>query len=226
MLNTSTLLIVIALLLARRASKVFALLVSALFGYLIGGFPSAALLARLNGKSIFTIGSGNMGAMNTVRNVGVVKGVLVLLADIGKGSLATFLGMKLASLNGATDLWLLAIPLVAGATAVVGHGWSPYIGLKGGKGLSTTLGVGLPLYPIAALFGLITLITIILVLRRVNLASTITIGIYPLIVLLVLIYAGETSRVAITIFCGVLLLGIIGIIKHMPSLQTHEPTLF
>ena len=204
----------------------FALLASALFGYLIGGFPSAALLAGLNGKSIFTIGSGNMGAMNTVRNVGVIKGVLVLLADIGKGSLATFLGMKLASLNGVTDLGLLALPLVAGVMAVVGHGWSPYIGLKGGKGLSTTLGVGLPLSPIPALFGLITLIAIILVLRRVNLASTITIGIYPLIVLLVLINTGETSSVALTIFCGVLLLGIIGLIKHMPSLQKHEPTLF
>ncbi len=204
----------------------FAFLASAIIGYLLGGLPSAALLARLNGRSIFTIGSGNMGAMNTIRNIGVVKGIVVLLADIGKGSLATFLGMKLAVLTGAIDSSILAIPLVAGVMAVVGHGWSPYIGFKGGKGLSTTLGVGLPLYPIPALFGLIALVAIILILRRVNLASTITIGTYPLIVLLVLIINREVSSVVFTIFGGVLLIGVVGLIKHIPSVQKHETPLF
>jgi glycerol-3-phosphate acyltransferase PlsY len=172
---------------------------------------------------IFTTGSGNMGAMNTARNVGLFPGILVLLVDIGKGSLATFLGLKIASASGVTDLAFFALPLVAGLAAVVGHGWSPYIGFRGGKGLATTLGVGLPLYPIPALFGLVALIGMTLILRRSNLAAAIIIGTYPLIVLFVLRYRGGPEDVAFTIFTGVLIIAFVGLIKHIPSLQKREP---
>ena len=204
----------------------FEILVAVALGYLLGSIPSAALIARLRGRSIFEIGSGNMGAMNTARNLGFLLGIVVLGLDIGKGALATFLGQQLASTSGLSGTGALVPPLAAGLAAVLGHGWSVYIRFRGGKGLATTLGVGLPLYPIPALFGLVTLIGMVLILRRVNLASAITVGIYPFIVLFALRSRGEPQEVAFTIFSGVLLLGLIGVIKHIPGLRRRERPFF
>ena len=105
-------------------------------GYLIGAFPSAFLVGKLKGQNIFKVGSGNMGAMNAARNLGYGLGVLVLLVDLAKGALATYLGLQLFSPN-------ILPAFVAGVGAVIGHTWSIYIGFKGGKGLATGFGVSL-----------------------------------------------------------------------------------
>ena len=62
-------------------------------GYLLGSIPSAALIARTQGKNIFEVGSGNMGAMNAARNIGWWAGAAGLLSDLGKGALASVVGL-------------------------------------------------------------------------------------------------------------------------------------
>jgi glycerol-3-phosphate acyltransferase PlsY len=87
---------------------VFDLLAAPALGYLVGSFPSAMVVARLPGKDIFEVGSGNMGAMNAARNVGWLPGAAVLLLDVAKGAAAVSLAIILAGAAGwdpATRSW-------------------------------------------------------------------------------------------------------------------------
>ncbi len=180
-------------------------------GYVIGSFPSAFLLGKLKGKNIFKVGSGNMGAMNTARNLGYGLGVLVLLLDLGKGALATYLSLK---------LFPEVLPaLAAGSASVLGHAWSIYIGFRGGKGLATSFGVSLPLYPVGGLVSLGVLIVLILVLRKVNLASLGLAVLYPIINGLILFWQGASPQTLWLTVVSALCIGLIVAIKHIPSVK-------
>ena len=196
----------------------FDLLAALGIGYLLGAIPSAALLARLRGTSIFQIGSGNMGAMNTARNVGWAVGGAVLLFDVGKGALATYLGKVMVQLGGA-GAWPLALPLAAGAGAVLGHAWSVYVGFRGGKALATTFGISLPLYGLAGIYGLVLMLALLLLLRRVTLVSMLTMALYPGLVMLTLRNAGWARDDVFTIVTGVLLVSAIVLLKHVTVLR-------
>jgi acyl phosphate:glycerol-3-phosphate acyltransferase len=179
-------------------------------GYLIGAFPSAFLVGKLKGQNIFKVGSGNMGAMNTARNLGYGLGVLVLLLDLAKGALATYLGLQLFSSN--------IIPaFVAGVGAVIGHTWSIYIGFKGGKGLATGFGVSLPLYALGGLATLGILILLSVITKRVNLASFIVAVLYPITNGLVGYW--QHAPWLLPVILSTLCIGLIVAIKHIPSLK-------
>ncbi len=111
--------------------------------YLVGSIPSAYLLIRwLKGVDIRTVGSRNVGALNTYSQLGPAGGVAVLAADAGKGALGFFL-----------PAWLGAPEWVSGlgaAAALAGHNWPIYLKFRGGKGAATVLGIGLALSPIYA----------------------------------------------------------------------------
>jgi glycerol-3-phosphate acyltransferase PlsY len=132
-------------------------IIAVILAYLIGSFPSAFLVARVSkGIDIRTVGSRNMGAMNTFYKVGFWWGMFVLLLDIGKGAVAVAAAWHLTH----TDY----LQLAAGAAAVLGHSFPVFLKFKGGKGGATCIGVlvylmpwGAPIY--LALFGLIMLIT-------------------------------------------------------------------
>lgn len=99
--------------------------------YLIGTFPSAELIARINGVDIRAIGSGNPGASNVMRMLGWKWGAAVMALDIAKGALATLLG-----------LWAGGRPMAyaAAAAAVLGHMFPIWRHLRGGKGVATAGG--------------------------------------------------------------------------------------
>ena len=104
-----------------------------LFGYLLGSIPSAYIAGRLvKGIDIRKVGDGNVGAANAYREMGFKAGMAVLVADVGKGMVAISITSILAS---------QPVVLVAGLGAVAGHNWPVYIGFRGGRGESTTLGV-------------------------------------------------------------------------------------
>jgi glycerol-3-phosphate acyltransferase PlsY len=202
----------------------FDLLAALGLGYLIGAIPNAALLAKLRGTSIFEVGSGNMGAMNTARNLGWLLGAAVLLLDMGKGALATLIGFGMVQLAGSGPLGPLAPPLAAGLGAVLGHAWSPYVGFRGGKALATTLGIAIPLYPIGGLYGLLLLIALVLMARRVALASILTMIVYPGVVLLTLRNAGWPPDEVFLVTTGVALVALVVIVKHLTILLRPGPT--
>jgi len=138
------------------ASQIILGTIGILTGYLLGSIPSAYIATRLaTGKDIRQIGGGNVGGLNTYREVGLWPAVLVGLADLGKGAAAV-----------AVAIWLLKVPvpfvLLAGLASVVGHNWMLFLKFTGGKGMGATLGTLLVLLPyygyaigLAIIFGII-----------------------------------------------------------------------
>lgn len=122
--------------------------------YFCGSIPSAYIIGRLVKKvDIRQHGSGNVGASNVFRVVGKKWGILVLVTDVLKG----FLSVALIARWGyeqhpmfSKSLYLLLI----GISAVAGHNWTLFLNFHGGKGVATSLGVGLGLLPKAALMAL------------------------------------------------------------------------
>ncbi len=182
------------------------LVLALLVGYLVGSFPSAAVAARLKRQDIFEVGSSSMGAMNTARNLGWALGVLVLLLDLGKGALASGIGLWL---GGFGDDPLA--PLAAGVGAVAGHLWSVWVGFRGGKGLATTLGVTLPVYPLGGLYALVTLLVLIAVFRKVTPATFATAVFFPVGVFLSL--PATPQRTAVTL--SACLIALLVALKHL-----------
>jgi glycerol-3-phosphate acyltransferase PlsY len=136
-------------------------LAAAMSGYLIGSFPTAYLIGRLNGINIFKTGSGNMGANNTYHTLGTAWAAVVWIIDAGKGVLAVLVAQLLAGLAAVNQV--TALPEVLGALAVVaGHNWSIWVTLltgelRGGKGAATAGGTWLMMAPLpvfAATIGL------------------------------------------------------------------------
>jgi len=103
-------------------------------GYLLGSIPTAHIAGRVLKKvDIRQVGDGNMGAANAFRQLGAKTGVAVGIIDAGKGALAILIAQA-ASLP-------LAVVLLTGTAAVVGHNWPIFIGFRGGRGEATTIGV-------------------------------------------------------------------------------------
>ena len=118
------------------------LLIAAVFGYIVGSFPTGVLVTRLLGKPDLRFsGSGHIGGLNVYRLAGIAWGVVTALVDVSKGVLAAWLAVKLTGTP-----W--ALP-AAGMGAVAGHCWSVYVGFAGGMGLSTLGGLLLWQQPLA-----------------------------------------------------------------------------
>src|SRR5690606_495176 len=132
-------------------------------GYLLGTIPTGFLVARLRGVNIQEVGSGNIGATNVLRTLGVVPAALVMVLDPLKGALATLLPTVL----GASG-WPVAL---AGLAAVVGNSFNVFLRLRGGKGIATSIGVFVVVDPLTALLCVLLGVFTILVSRYVSLGS-------------------------------------------------------
>jgi glycerol-3-phosphate acyltransferase PlsY len=110
------------------------LLVSAVFGYLLGSVPFAVIVSRaFRLADPRSFGSGNPGATNVLRSGNKIAALLTLLGDAAKGWLAMFIAGRV----GAGDTAIA----VAGLAAFLGHVFPFTLGFRGGKGVATALGV-------------------------------------------------------------------------------------
>ena len=149
-------------------------------GYLIGSVPSGYLVARfLKGIDIRDYGSGNIGFANTLRVLGLLPGLAVLVADIAKGGVSVWAGTLCASSIGIS-------PQIAGGmlglSSIIGHNWSVFLKFRGGKGVATTGGVFLVLTPFPFMFSALTMALVIGLTRYVSLGSIIGGGSLPLFI--------------------------------------------
>ena len=104
------------------------------FSYLLGSVPTAYLASRwLRGKDIRRVGDSNVGAANAYLELGARVGIIVGLIDAAKGAAAVLIARAL-NLSEVTVLG-------AGLAAVIGHNWPVFLGFRGGRGVSTTIGV-------------------------------------------------------------------------------------
>ncbi len=126
-------------------------ILSVIIAYLLGAIPLSYLVARWRkGFDIRQVGSRNMGAMNTFYNVGIVWGLLVLVFDIGKGSLAVAAADLLGPALGMPEGLAFWIQLLAGLTVVLGHAYPVFLGFRGGKGGASAIGALVYLMPMLA----------------------------------------------------------------------------
>ena len=117
--------------------------------YLLGSIPFGLVVARaLKGPDPRGLGSGNLGAANLYRQLGLKGGGLTLLGDALKGAAPVLLARFWLIAPGP---WHEAAVALVGAAAVLGHVFPLYLGFKGGKGVATALGVVLALCPLAGL---------------------------------------------------------------------------
>jgi glycerol-3-phosphate acyltransferase PlsY len=118
-------------------------LVMIVAGFVAGSIPWGVIVAKQRGVDIRQKGSGNIGATNVARVLGLADGLLVLLLDALKGVLVT-----LAAARFDGDAWVI---VGTGFAAILGHCFSPLLGGKGGKGVATALGVFVIVSPALAL---------------------------------------------------------------------------
>ncbi|MCL6515579.1 glycerol-3-phosphate 1-O-acyltransferase PlsY [Alicyclobacillus sp.] len=132
------------------------ILVCAILGYIIGSVSTSTLVVRWAANTdIRQHGSGNAGATNTLRVLGLRYALLVLAVDILKGMAAVGLAHALAPGS-------VLAPYAAGLAAIVGHNWPVFFGFRGGKGIATTIGVmALVMFKPAALTGALAILLVI-----------------------------------------------------------------
>jgi len=119
-----------------------AYLLAAAIGYLLGSIPFGLILTKLSGLGdIRDVGSGNIGATNVLRAGGKKLAALTFLLDAAKGTLAVWLAARFSA----------EAAMIAGLAAFLGHLFPVWLGFRGGKGVSTYIGVVLGLYWPAAL---------------------------------------------------------------------------
>lgn len=143
--------------------------------YLLGSIPFAYIVGRLKkGVDIRQVGGGNVGALNAIREIGLLPGLAVLIADIGKGSVAVLIATGL----GLPLVWIFA----TGLAAIVGHNWPVFLGFKGGKGAATILGVLLALVPVESAVSFTIIAVLIIVTSNFRLAIAVGLALLPLII--------------------------------------------
>jgi len=154
-----------------NAPAVFGLILT--LAYVLGAIPFSVIISRLKGVDLSTIGSGNFGATNVYRALGIGYALIVFLLDAIKGALPVWIAM--------TTFVSPVIHVVIGFTAIFGHSFSLFLGFKGGKGVATAAGVFSVLTPIP--FGITFLVVIIAiyVTRMVSVGTLMACGLLPLL---------------------------------------------
>lgn len=132
--------------------------------YLLGAIPVGVLVARAFGVDIMKIGSGNIGATNVGRALGKKAMIPVFLLDLLKGLIPTLVARSL--FPDRQEFWFLA-----GAMAIIGHSFSPFLKFKGGKGISTALGMTIGTSPFVALCAFVLFSSTLATTRFMSLAS-------------------------------------------------------
>lgn len=141
-----------------------------LFGlaFLLGSIPFGFLIAKGKGVDIRKQGSGNIGATNVGRVLGKQWGILVFVLDVIKGSGAVLLSRMPVFWNAGQIEWK---EIGCGLAVVLGHNFCPWLGGKGGKGIATTLGVLIVVFPHASAWALGAWIVFVLLTRYVSVGS-------------------------------------------------------
>ncbi len=173
--------------------------------YLLGSLPFGYWVAlKVKGVDIRTVGSGNIGSTNVGRVCGPVAGGVVWFLDVLKGLIPPLVAAHLGLHS--------AYQILAAFCAILGHNYSIFLGLKGGKGISTSLGALLgSAPPVGVAVGLVW-VAFTLTLRYISVASIA--AALSLLVFMPLAYPGDTPRL---LFAGIACF--MAVYKHRANIQ-------
>lgn len=143
-------------------------------GYLLGSIPFGYLIARaVGGRDIRSEGSGNIGASNVTRSLGLGAGLATLVLDAGKGAAAVWLAARLGP--GAPETMALAA-----MGAVLGHLFPVWLKFRGGRGVATAIGAFLVIGWMATVADLAVWVAAMAIWRFASLSSILWAALLPL----------------------------------------------
>ena len=177
-------------------------LVVVVAAYLLGTFPTAALIGRMTGHDPTAEGSGNPGATNVLRTSGRGAGVAVLAIDVAKGALAVGLGLLVGDHT---------LGVIAGAAAVLGHVAPVGRRFRGGKGVATAAGASAVAFPALSLVLGVVFVVTVAVTRRVSVGSLVLALLLPVGVAL-----GGGSGLEVLVTAGV---SLVVIARHHENIR-------
>jgi glycerol-3-phosphate acyltransferase PlsY len=190
--------------------------------YLLGSIPFGLIIARLYGKDLRTIGSGNIGATNVARALGRRWAYFCFVLDVLKGLVPMLIAKVLAGAFEPTP-GLLFLWLLVGCAAISGHIFPVYLKFKGGKGVATSLGVGLglwPYYTICALVVFVIWAVVVLVSRYVSLASITASVAFPVVlVLAIALTPGWEFTILWPLLIAAVVMPMMVIIRHRDNIK-------
>ena len=176
--------------------------------YLLGSIPSAYLVARFAaGVDIRQVGNGNMGAKNTFASLGWLPGLMVVVADMGKGALAVAMARHFQLPEN--------VLLLAGVCVVLGHDLPLFLRFRGGQGMATMTGVFGVLFPRETGLAFLAFATALAITRNWDLSCGIGFGLLPVLLCL----AGQPPK---RVLYSLLLIPTIGVKKLMQVWQARR----
>lgn len=175
-----------------------------IFGYLIGSIPFGFITGRMRGIDLRKIGSGNIGATNTFRALGVTPAIAVFILDLLKGTIA----VEVAKMIAPTSYWIIVI---SGVAAVIGHMYPIFLGFKGGKGSATSLGVLAGIAPDLFVVAMVFVLAAIYITRIVSVTSII--GVILLTILMFAFHKPMEYSIATSVVAALV------IIRHIPNIK-------
>lgn len=144
-----------------------------IIAYFIGNISTAYFVGKLMGKiDIRNHGSGNAGATNALRVLGVKAGIVTLLGDMLKGLIIVGVAKYFGSLQ---------LALACGLAVVIGHDFPVFFHFKGGKGIATSIGIFTFIDPVATILSVIIGLMVIVKSKYVSLGSIIGIALAPFV---------------------------------------------
>lgn len=174
-----------------------------LAGYLLGSIPFGLLIGKIMKIDVRKSGSGNIGATNVLRTLGVGPGALVLILDTLKGAVPVWLAQAYSG-----DPLIIVL---CGLAAIIGHTFPIYLGFKGGKGVATSGGVLLGLAPDMFVFAILLFLVIVGLTRFVSVGSILT----ALTLFIVFIILGKPLPYTVLVGLAAVLI----VIRHRPNIK-------
>ncbi|MDX2197011.1 MAG: glycerol-3-phosphate 1-O-acyltransferase PlsY [Cytophagales bacterium] len=152
--------------------------------YFMGAIPTAVWYGKwFHNVDVREHGSKNAGATNTFRVLGQKAGIIVFIIDVLKGFAATSMANLLYFDDRIWDYEVAEFKILYGLLAVFGHIYSVFIGFKGGKGVATSLGLGLCMFPTVALICFGIFLIILYLSKYVSVGSMAATLAFPLLML-------------------------------------------
>jgi acyl phosphate:glycerol-3-phosphate acyltransferase len=116
--------------------------------YILGSIPFGHIITKLStGKNIMQVGWEKTSSSNVLKHIGVWQGLLTFILDIAKGFFAVWLARYFGT--------AIAVQVICGIMAVIGHNWSVFMGFRGGRGLAALIGALLIISPKVLIISLI-----------------------------------------------------------------------
>ena len=199
--------------------EIFLKILFVILAYLVASIPFGLLFGFINGVDIRKINSGNIGATNVGRALGMKYAVLTFIADMLKGALF----VVLFRYHIIPEEYMVLSPALYGVIAILGHAFPVFLKFKGGKCVATSAGAAFAyiplLFPLAAIIYFLTL----LITKYSSMGSLVSAIVITIIcTLFALVFKIDyITNVPIDIYlCPLVCFGCIVIyLKHIPNIK-------